>query len=343
MAAKAGRRMFWRQAKYFKFPLTAQICWLTMCRMIPNGIMTSEKGKCQLANSLAYYFYLSLKKYFIHDKEKKNMIKFIKSKVLLQLIFILIIFLVIYFIFATDIIYKNIGLHPFDNYPTTFLILLICTTIIGMHLVRIKLIFWRIFLQTFLSTESKVYAFFSHGYLVRVMAFALALGCALKIFIFMGLTNVHKEQFIALTIGFLIFWLFRYHNLYGTTTSTIRYDVGLILKSYLTPFLIATAIGMGISLWEIYHIEELPMIHSLSDAMELSLMRVDPQNNIYVRPLRVLMRHIYTYELAVQQVVHIPVLGQAVYFIYLVISEGSVTFFGIFLLGLPINLRSRNA
>ena len=42
----------------------------------------------------------------------------------------------------------------------TVAIFIIFTTIISSHLIRIKLVLWRIFLQTVLSTTSRAYAFF---------------------------------------------------------------------------------------------------------------------------------------------------------------------------------------
>lgn len=69
---------------------------------------------------------------------------------------------------------------------------------------------------------------------------------------------------------------------------------------------------------------------------------VDPGNNLYFRELRVLIRHLFAYELLVRQLVHIDWVGKPLYFLYLVITEGSVTFFGVFLLALPFKIGVKN-
>lgn len=246
------------------------------------------------------------------------------------------IFIITYIVFGTTYLYNFLNTSILNNEIVIFLMLLVLTIIISIHLIRIKLVLWRIFLQTFLSVESKTYLFFAHGYMVRIIAILLALGCSIKILIFLCLINVHLYQYIGLYIAFMIFLIFRIRNTYGGSASFLRSDVSSLLKAYLIPFLIAATLGICLSLWEIYKTDDLIKVNNLGDALEITIKAIDPYNNLYLKPLRIFIRHVYAYELIVQQIVQFKPLGQAFYFIYLVISEGAVTFFGIMLLGMPL-------
>lgn len=264
------------------------------------------------------------------------------SSLLFQLMIITFIFFCVYLIFCTQVITSLIGFSLLSNYIGIISVITCVSIIIAIHLVRIKLVLYRIFLQTFLSTKSKVYIFFSHGFFVRLIGILLAIGCAIKILIFLCLANLHISQFIALYIGFIVFWLFRYKIFYGKSLGFIREDVGRILKSYLIPFLIATALGACISIWEIYNLDKIPAISNLSEALEITINSIDPNRDMYWHPVRVLLRHVYAYELLVQQLLQLKPLGQVLFFIYLVVSEGAITFFGIFLLGMPLKDETEN-
>lgn len=255
---------------------------------------------------------------------------------LLQLIAITVIFGVTYIVFGTNYLQKVFNISLLDNYIAITIFLSFVAVCIAIHLIRIKLVIWRIFLQTFLSIKSKIYLFFAHGYIVRIVALLFAFGCAIKILVFLCLINVHLDQYIGLYIAFIIFWIFRIRQIYGGSASFLRDDVSSLLKAYLMPFLVATALGVCLSFWEIYRIDNIPEIKNLYDALEMTIQTIDPNNNLYWRPLRVLIRHVYAYELLVQQMVQFKPLGTAFYFVYLVISEGAITFFGIMLLGMPI-------
>lgn len=255
---------------------------------------------------------------------------------------ITIIFLMIYIVFGTNYIQTIFGYSLLNNYIVISLFLSLITILISIHLIRIKLVIWRIFLQTFLSIESKLYIFFSHGYMVRIIAIMLALGCAIKILIFLCLINVHIDQYIGLYIAFVIFWTLRTRNTYGAGSAFLRGDISSLLKSYLMPFLIATTLGIFLSFWEIYQIEHTGEIKSLPDTLKIAIQSIDPNTNLYCRPLRVLIRHVYAFELMIQQVAQLKPFGSVVYFIYLVISEGAITFFGILLLGMPIREKEKN-
>lgn len=221
--------------------------------------------------------------------------------------------------------------------------MLILLVLLARHLIRIKLILYRIFLQTFLSQSSRVYKFFSHGLLVRIIGVFVSAGLVIQVFIYMSLISVHIEQYIGLCIGFSIFWIFmsRYKKP-SKGGSFIRSDLNIILKSYLMPFVLATATGICIALWEIYHIDEIHHIKQYSEALEISLASIDPDNNFFWRPIRVMARHIYAWEILMQQIVNIPQFGKVFYFVYLIISQGSVTFFSIFLMAMPYKMEVRN-
>lgn len=94
---------------------------------------------------------------------------------------------------------------------------------------------------------------------------------------------------------------------------------------------------MCVSVWEIYNIENIKILE-LPEIMNLTADIIDPNNDTFLWLIRVTMRHIYAYELLIQNLVSIEYLGKPLYFLYLVISEGSVTFFGVYLLALPVNL-----
>lgn len=144
----------------------------------------------------------------------------------------------------------------FDNYIFAGLIVLALTVKISYHLIRIKLVLWRIFLQTFLDASSKIYKFFAHGYMVRIVATILGVGLAVKILIFFCMIPVHFSQFAILYCGFIVFVIFKVNDLYGADISFLRSDLGGILKLYLSAFLLATLTGVCVSVWEIYSIDE---------------------------------------------------------------------------------------
>lgn len=264
----------------------------------------------------------------------------IKQKYFIKQSFIIsIIFLLIYYIILNPNLNGIVSESLLDNYLFIGSILLLSTIKISFHLIRIKLIFWRIFLQTFLNTSSKIYKFFAHGYMVRLIAFILSLGLSIKILIFFCLIPIHFSQFIILYCGLLLFTVFKINEIYGKSISFIREDIGIILKVYLTAFLLATFTGICVSIWEICHLEGLKSLDPV-EIMELTAIDIDPNNNIFLRILRIVIRHLYAYELLIQQLVHFD-LGKPLYFLYLVISEGSVTFFGIYLLTIPIKLNGK--
>lgn len=246
------------------------------------------------------------------------------------------IFLFIYYIIYNPTLNNLISESLFDNYYFVLSILLLSTIKISFHLIRIKLIFWRIFLQTFLNISSKIYKFFAHGYMVRLIAIALAFGLSVKILIFFCLIPIHLSQFIILYCGFLLFTIFKINEIYGKNISFIREDIGIILKVYLTAFLLATFTGICVSIWEIYNLETIKILDPI-EIMELTVIDIDPNNNIFLHILRVVIRHLYAYELLIQQLVNFD-LGKPLYFLYLVISEGSVTFFGVYLLSIPLKI-----
>lgn len=256
-----------------------------------------------------------------------------------SLLLVTAVFACIYYIVKNPTLNGFFKSSLLADFYFTGAILLVMTFKLASHLIRIKLIFWRIFLQTFLNTSSKIYGFFAHGYMVRLIALILAAGLAIKTYIFFCLLPVHIAQFLILYCGLLIFTLFKVNNLYGKGLTFLRNDVSQILKIYLTAFLLATLTGTCVPIWEIYHLEELRALDVLQ-IMEMTTTLIDPENNIFLRVLRVIIRHLYAYELLIQQLVHIPVFGKPLYFLYLVISEGSVTFFGIFLLALPVKMKT---
>lgn len=261
----------------------------------------------------------------------------VKKSYLAHLLVVTLVFACIYFIVHKPDLGGILTASLLANWYFTGIILLLMTIKLAAHLIRIKLIFWRIFLQTFLNTSSKIYAFFAHGYMVRLIAVLLAVGLAIKVYIFFCLLPVHTAQFFILYAGLMLFTLFKVNDIYGRDLSFLRSDVGEILKVYLTAFLLATLTGVCVPIWEIYHLEELQSLDVLQ-IMGMTTTLIDPENNEFLRILRVMIRHLYAYELLIQQLVHIPVFGKPLYFLYLVVSEGSVTFFSIFLLALPMTM-----
>lgn len=221
-----------------------------------------------------------------------------------------------------------------------FLLLLLC--LLAPHVIRIKLILYRIFLQTFLSQTSAVYTFFSHGILVKLVGLIVSIGLVIQVFIFFSLVTVHLEQYIGLCIGFGVFWLFRARYTLNKGLHFLREDLNSILRAYLIPFLLATLTGICIAGWEIWHIDEIRQVHTLADALEIALASIDPHKDFFWRPIRIMARHIYAWELLMQQFVTVPVFGKVFYFVYLIISQGSITFFAIFLMGMPFKLEPRN-
>lgn len=220
--------------------------------------------------------------------------------------------------------------------PTIIIfIMLILLFLLSRHLIRIKLILYRIFLQTFLSQSSFVYKFLSHGFVVRLVAILVSSGLVIEVFIFMSLISVHIDQYIGLCIGFIIFWIFRERTRVRSGASFLRSDLNQILKAYLMPFLLATTTGLGIATWEIWHIDEIHRISGFSEALGISLSSIDPSNDFFWRPIRIMARHIYAWEILIQQIVSIDILGPIFYFVFLIISQGSVTFFAIFLMAMP--------
>lgn len=220
------------------------------------------------------------------------------------------------------------------------IIMLILLFLLARHLIRIKLILYRIFLQTFLAQTSKIYKFLSHGFVVRLVGLLVSAGLVIEVFIFMSLASVHIDQYIGLCIGFAIFWIFRERTSLRNEASFLRSDLNLILKSYLMPFLLATATGLGIAIWEIWHIEEIHHISGFSEALEISLSSIDPSNDFFWRPIRIMARHIYAWEILIQQIAsmeYFGIFGPIFYFVFLIISQGSVTFFAIFLMAMPYN------
>lgn len=221
--------------------------------------------------------------------------------------------------------------------------MLILFVLVARHLIRIKLILYRIFLQTFLSQSSRIYKFFSHGLLVRMIGLLVSAGLVIQVFIYMSLIPVHLEQYIGLCIGFSIFWILRArYMVLNKDISFIRSDLNMILKSYLMPFALATATGLCIALWEIYHIDEIHHIKQYSEALEISLASIDPDNDFFWRPIRIAARHIYVWEILIQQIVNIPLFGKILYCVYLIISQGAITFFAIFLMAMPYKMEVSN-
>lgn len=265
--------------------------------------------------------------------------KQISSAIFLHLLAAIGFFCIIFIVFADQ---SFLGLFPVPILANEYFIgslVLIMTFLLSRHLIRLKLVLWRIFLQTIFSTTSRLYKFFAHGYMVRVIAVVLSLGMSLNIIVFMSLISVHKTQYISLCIGYCIFYLCRIHSKYGVGASFIRSDVNAILKSYLMPFMLATMVAMATTVWEIYTIDEFQKINGINDAMEIALRSI---NSAYLWPVRVMARHIYAYELLMQQVANVPVMGKALYFIYMVLTEGAITFFSIFLLGMPYKKEETN-
>lgn len=273
----------------------------------------------------------------IKDREKNSL------KIALQIMIIGLIAYLNFILFSDKHFLGLVDNSLLLNPSFICIFMLILFVLLARHLIRIKLILYRIFLQTFLSQSSRVYKFFSHGLLVRMIGLLVSAGLVIQVFIYMSLISVHIEQYIVLCIGFSIFGVFRSrYKKPSKGVSFIRSDLNIILKSYLMPFVLATATGICIAFWEIYHIDEIHHIKQYSEALEISLASIDPDNNFFWRPIRVMARHIYAWEILIQQIVNIPLFGKILYCVYLIISQGAITFFAIFLMAMPYKMEVSN-
>lgn len=257
------------------------------------------------------------------------------KRIFMHIVLIVFIAYLNFILFSDKTFFGLVNNSILLNPEIVIIIMLILLFLLSRHLIRIKLIFYRIFLQTFLSQSSIVYKFLSHGFIVKFVAVVISAGLVIEVFIFMSLVPVHIDQYIGLCIGFIIFWIFRERTSVRSGVSFIRTDLNQILKAYLMPFLLATATGLGIATWEICHIDEIHHISGFSEALEVSLTSIDPGNNFFWQPIRVMARHIYAWEILIQQIVKIELIGPIFYFVFLIISQGSITFFSIFLMAMP--------
>lgn len=212
--------------------------------------------------------------------------------------------------------------------------------LLARHVIRIKLTLYKIFLQTFLSQSSSIYKFFSRGLLVWLIALVFSCGLVVNLFIFLCLIPVHLDQYIGMCIGFCVFWFLRqrYKNTKGI--NFLRDDLNSLIKIYAMPFILANITGLGIVTWEILHIDDFQNVKNISDALETSLAFIDPNNDFLLYPVRVIARHMYAWELFIQN--SIPILGKPIYFIYLLLTEGAFTFFAVFLLAMPYKQEKKN-
>ncbi|MDD6181742.1 MAG: hypothetical protein PUB01_06705 [Desulfovibrionaceae bacterium] len=244
--------------------------------------------------------------------------------------YLLTIYITGYFIFAEHSFFGLFYIAPLSNNYFTYLLVAILTFFLARHVIQIKLVLYRIFLQTFLDIESGIYKFFSHGYVVRVIAAFVAFALSVNILTFFALTSVHKSQYIFLCLAITEYVLFNKKSYSGH--SAIRKDVNSVLKQYLIPFMIASIAAMGVSTYNLITMEPV-VAQNIGELLKTTLEAID--NRSVSWPLRVIIKHLYIYELTIQQVMNFPFFGKPIYFIYTIISEGVMTYFSILMLIMP--------
>ena len=211
----------------------------------------------------------------------------------------------------------------------TVAIFIIFTTIISSHLIRIKLVLWRIFLQTVLSTTSRAYAFFSHGYLVRAVAICISGFFALKVMFFLALLKPHTLDYVIVSI--VTIFLFKGGKLVPENKFLLfRDDVQDVLRKYLSLFVASCLTAAACAVLKIFGTSGMEQFDSISQVLQISLNTVPSEE--FSWPFRVLVRHLYAYDMLMEQLCFIPVVGKVFYCTYVIASDGAMTYFSIMLM-----------
>lgn len=229
---------------------------------------------------------------------------------------------------------------PLNN-VIVLLVTISMTYFISRHLIKIKLTFWLIFLQTLLDTKSKMFSFFSHGYVVRIVAILFSVYISIKILTFFILSKIHFVNYVVVSLFLVIYYfmILRYKIVLLKNNSSIRQDINSVIKQYAHPFFYSCIIGFVVSIISLFGSVEYDLITTFSSAFEKASDVIRNEDVSY--PLRVYVKFSYAFELIIQQLAtNIPVIGNIFYCVLVIVTESVTTYFGMALL--LISLRGGN-
>lgn len=248
---------------------------------------------------------------------------------ILKMIYTSLIFAIIYLIFSisyfNSIILQNSILS---------ILLVLLSVIISLHLIRIRIIFHRIYIQTIFSTKSKLYTILARGLFVKLITIFTAIFFVLKMLIILCLTNIYIDQYIALYLSVIIFIIIYHNNVEFSfiNINFLRHDIRSAIKIYFIPLTISLILAFFISIYEVF-IDDIYIASNVADIFDKSVETINPS---YIYPLRVLLRHIYALDLIIQQLVQFYSPWGYIFYLLVIIFGNILTFFSVILLWIPI-------
>ena len=267
----------------------------------------------------------------IKNRIKKRIAEKLKE-ISILLSYLVAIYIIVYVLLTKQSFLGLFTIAPLSNDIFTYALVAVLTFFLSRHIIQIKLVLYRIFLQTFLDIESSTYKFLSHGFIVRIIAIFVAFALSVNILTFLALTKVHQAQYVFLCLAITVYEIYYKYKKTYSGHSFIRKDVNSILKSYLIPFMIASIAAVGVSTYELLTMEPV-VIRDMNQVLKMTMAAIDNESISW--PLRVIVRHMYGYELSITQVINLPIFGKSIYFIYSLLSEGAMTYFSMLMLIMP--------
>lgn len=220
----------------------------------------------------------------------------------------------------------------------------ISTILISPHIIRMKLVFWRVFLQTFLDTKSRSYMFFSHGYMVRILSCCVSFYLATHILILFCMAREHSVELLMFIIGVSLFYLyfFQRDSCHIIKKMPLRLEIAEVVSEYFRPFSAAIAVSFCVSLYVIFSILTGAVEAPEWRDMALVASTIVTDADMSSRLLRAAVRHVHLFDMSKKIVLDMGFVGNIVYVALSIFSERTLSIFSMILVFYPWRPLARN-
>lgn len=172
---------------------------------------------------------------------------------------------------------------------TLIIVLLISMLFIFPHVLKIKMTFYHIFLQSIFDQNTSFYKIAKKGYFLIILAFALSVGVSATMVIFLALLSTHYVEYFLLSI-FSIFLIHLDGKVLNVRIPLFKSEIADIAREYCLVFLFISFYA-GLLIAYTYFFPPEP-VASVSTILALSNEAIDEQN-IAWKEMRVLLKHAY--------------------------------------------------